>query len=150
MSKRILLCAAVVGLVVSGCTSVTRDQPGATPGPTAGAGSCNRDPCHITVTVTNCSVTLSYDPLHVYAKNVNIHWSIDPESVEYSFTDDGIVIKQDDAEFDDPRRTGGGKKFIWHNKNNKFGQPPRPYKYVVNVMRGTMRCAPHDPQIVNH
>ena len=59
-----------------------------------------------------------YDPLHVYGKNVNIHWNIDPESVEYVFAEtDGVVIKNNDGEFDTPRRTAGGKKFIWHDKN---------------------------------
>ena len=146
MSKRFLLCVAV-GLAVSGC-AVTRDQPGAP----SGAGSCNGPTCFVNVTVTDCRITsVIYDPLHVYGKNVNIHWNIDPESVEYVFAEtDGIVIKNNDGEFDTPRRTAGGKKFIWHDKNDKQGNPERSYAYGITVMRGSQRCPTLDPQIVNH
>ena len=138
MATRKLLFVAIAGLVLPACQTLA---------PTSAGGSCNTHECHVSVTVTDCNISLDPDPIGIFAKNVEIHWDIASASPTYTFAPNGIVVKEDKQE----EFTGGhvaeqDRKFILHDKNTF----KKDYKYTVNVKQGSAACRPLDPTIANN
>lgn len=104
--------------------------------------------CKVTVTVTNCMISVDQDPIDVYGPNRNIQWEIDSSS-NYMFDQKyGILIKDDPGgEFTNP--VPHGKKFAWNDNNSK--PDAKPFEYGINVRDGSGQlCHPVDPGIINH
>jgi hypothetical protein len=99
-------------------------------------------PAPVSVSIANNAITVT--PGTVYAgnsPNVHIMWKIE-NSPGWSFTSNGIVIKNNDGQFDSPEPAG--PNFKWHDKNSNN----KNYPYTVNVTDGTTTLT-LDPAIQN-
>jgi len=103
-----------------------------------------------TVNILNGVIT-GVDPEHIKpgkGPNVNIIWSIasPDKDADYTFPDDGIVIKSDpDGQFTRIGPIANRKKYHVIDRNSD----EIIYPYTVNIMNGTTRLAPFDPTIDN-
>lgn len=145
MTPKTFLSAAVSGFVLLGC---------AYPWPSVTSrADCNSQHCEVAVTPTqhdmpgySCFVEKAVPTeLHVrHQRPVIIDWYLDTASAHYGyrFPDNGIV-------FDNPtgwecRNVAEGKLFQCTNKADGGW-----HKYTVNVIKGSTRCDPLDPWVVN-
>lgn len=145
MTPRTILSAAVGGIILMGCAyslpSVmsTRD--------------CNGQHCEVAVSAKphdatgfSCFVD-RVDPYELvvnHPRPVTVNWYLDSGSDHdgYRFTDAGIV-------FDDPT----GWKCGPLASNTRFQcintAVQGRHKYTVNLVKGSTRCEPYDPYVVN-
>jgi hypothetical protein len=148
--KRIAAVVMLAGMQLAGVTGVlAQTQQVATP-----QANCDgTGPCTVNVTVFQCFITPNPRSLPVTGKNVLIFWEMASDG--YRFNDgDGIKLKQDDSDFDEPAVQDNGKKFKLRDKNSKAmpGQQLT-YRYNIKVQRqfgsNWFDCPPLDPIIVN-
>lgn len=143
-----LLMIVAIALAEVACVSAQSSGGAAASTACDGTGVCKVD-----VSVTQCFVTVNPSTLHVRAKNIDIFWEITSDSYRFSEAD-GIKLKQDDPDFDQPQSQSNGKKFKLHDKNDqaKPGQSiSYPYNVKVQRLVGTqwVNCGTFDPIIVN-
>lgn len=148
--KRIAAVVIVAGIGIAGMTEVSAQGQGAQTN-CDGTGACKVD-----VSVTNCFISPNVWSLPVRGKNIDIFWELDSGSAgSYRFNDgDGIKLKQNDPEFDQPESQANGKKFKLHDKNSKAKPGEKiSYPYNIKVQRlflgNWFDCPPLDPIIVN-
>jgi len=150
MKKKTLLTAIVSGFVLLGCAypwpSVTSAQV------------CNGQHCEVAVSATRhdtpgfrCFVEKAVpDELIVnHPRPVIVDWYLDSASANngYQFPDlpsyQGIV-------FNDPTGWDCSVQPQGKRVQCKNNAAPGPHKYTVNVLRGSIRCDPLDPSVVNN
>ena len=148
--KRIAAVVIVAGIVIvqAACVSAQSQVGTATSSNCDGTGVCKVD-----VSVTQCFVTPNPSTLTVRARNIDIFWEISDDSYRFSESD-GIKLKQDDSDFDQPQSQSNGKKFKLHDKNSKARVGEKiSYAYNIKVQRlvGTrwVDCGTLDPIIIN-
>jgi hypothetical protein len=137
--RRIFVVVVVAGVGLAGC--------GLAVAACDGTGACKVD-----VSVTNCVITADPPSLGpVTGKNVIIFWELDITSMFYRFPDDGVKLKTESPEFDQPEAQAIRKKFKLHDKNSLAGQHTYPYTIKVQrlVLFQWVDCPPLDPSIVN-
>ena len=142
MSTKGLLCAAVVGTALLGCTTPMLAPKYEVP--------CNPGACRIPVHVENCNITAP--DVRVTGNNVNMFWEIDPAShhAGYKFPElvvaPGVWIKDNpQGQFEEPRRINDWT-FRLHDRNSVRDK----FKYGVRVVtRDGTACRDLDPIIYN-
>ena len=136
-----LVGAVALGLL-SSCASM-RDGPEITRG-------CSPGNCNVSVTVVNCAVTVSPDPITLPTSK-NIKWTIDSSGFKFPPSggppSDGILITGYGFTLN-PGVNGNRTQFKVHD--DRTDKRPN-IKYVVQVIREAdgQACPPHDPFINN-
>lgn len=140
--KNIAIAVVVAGLGLGFCTGLWAQAKNCD-----GTGACKVD-----VSVSDCKITPTPEPLSVTGKNILIFWELDAASASmYQFPDDGIKLKTASPEFDQPQAQANRKKFKLHDKNSLPGKKSYPYAIKVQKKAGQSwtDCPPLDPTIVN-
>ena len=114
-------------------------DPKATARPPKGCGGNN---CKIDITVgDNCSIKASPDPLPVFAKDIDIKWSISTGG--WKFAPNGIEFKKANTQFS-ANSGGNTNNYKWKDANGDTEK----YDYAIHVVNGDKKCDA-DPSIVN-
>lgn len=135
MKANATFITALLALAVGGCAGMHAAKP-----------ACDTPVCHVTVTVSDCRISVDPYELHVKRGNSNsqIHWTL-RSSPGYAFTADGIFLKGNTGgELHSPE-LANPTHFKLKNKNSYPGK----YEYGINVTRDGRPCPPLDPPIVN-
>lgn len=140
MKKQALFRLGAVTILAAGLLACATPRSNGDPVP------CGTPVCHVTVTVKSCDAITADPPvIGILHGNTNsqIHWKLD-KADGYSFTDDGVYIKEprDDQFSKDP--TGNDQLFKLKNKNSV----KQTYKYGIKL-KGPAGVCTLDPIIVN-
>ena len=133
MNTKGYLAAAASGIALLGCaTMVEKVLP------------CNSAVCFVEVTVSSCSaISALPNPVHIGQGTHNIQWNL--QGTGWSFTDDGIWIKNNSGKLTNPMRLTP-TKFQWTDNNND--PPGTAYHYGIKVTNAGQTCT-KDPDIMN-
>jgi hypothetical protein len=108
----------------------------------------HQNKCEVTITATACSKDgIKADPenlgIHARNKNVNIHWTIKTPGYTFKKDKEGIVFKESNPEFDDPKWISD-TEYRWRDKN--IGTES--WDYGIRIFKGAQECL-LDPSIIN-
>lgn len=139
-----------IASIIAGCATTSGGDSGGVASPNCDGTAA----CKVRVSVSDCVITATPATLDVTVKNINIFWDLDPlSSFAYRFPDDGIKLKVESAEFNEPEAQALRKKFKLHDKNDLSGTTHR-YEYAIKVQKlegfSWVDCPKLDPWVVNH
>jgi len=104
---------------------------------------CAGHNCKVELTVgANCAITAVPDALPVFAKGVDIKWSVKPAG--WKFAANGIEFKKTGQSQFSGQAGGNSNNYKWTDANTDQDD----YKYIIHVVNGTQHCDV-DPSIVN-
>ena len=133
--KKSLLLAAVLALVLAGCSHQMRYRDGSS------------DPLHPRVfVVAGRGIAVNQEPIYIApeARNVTIVWQLPAES-KYTFPDDGIVIRDGREEFRCGFERENRQRYACVFANSRPGK----FKYTIQVLDDGKALRPLDPSIVS-
>lgn len=141
-----VVVAALLAFVLSACGSNVQDVKSAQKGKIVQEVT-KMDPSNPQVSVVDGKIVIDQETIR-FAKdkqNVKITWHL-PKDSKYTFSKDGIAIKDAGDEFPDCQVEPNekGLKFSCKNKHSKPGK----YKYTINV-EGSPTVPPLDPIVEN-
>jgi len=149
MTTRTLLCAAALGITLSGCAWIHGTFAGEAPS-AARAGydgpRCDESPCRVRVQVADCRIRVSPERLGVRKglRRATIEWRIEDRG--YTFARDGITFgDKEAAAIFHAGRMQARETFTVVDENTGPGE----YKYTVRVERDGKACEPLDPVVIN-
>jgi len=111
-------------------------------GPALAQGQCSPGDCRITVTVNNCSIAVSPDPVVVNSPR-NMRWEI--VTPGYTFPADGSGIQFGDPQFELRNSPQANQVHIF-NQKTRTGD----FKYNVNVTASNGGACSLDPTVRNN
>lgn len=133
--KKSLLPAAVLALVLAGCSHPMRYRDG------------SPDPLHPRVfVVAGRGIAVNQEPIYIApeARNVTIVWQLPAES-PYTFPDDGIVIRDGKEEFRCGFERENRQRYACLFANSRPGR----FKYTIKVLDDGRALSPLDPSIIS-
>jgi len=144
MSTKLQLFVVAYAFAVAGCAQMA-GAPGT-------RELCRSATCKVDVAVIDCAtgdIRANPETIEISRdfRNVQIHWDLDRSAIEagFTFTDRGIMVRDNDGQITDPQRVEAGRKFLWKDKNDNT----KTYKYAIAVQRGGTPCQLKDPFIAN-
>jgi hypothetical protein len=133
--KKSLLLAALLALVLAGCSHQMRHRDGSS------------DPLNPRVfVVAGRGIAVNQEPIYIApdAKNVTIVWQLPAES-KYTFPNDGIEIRDGKEEFKCGFEGDNKRRYACVFANSKPGK----WKYTIKVLDAGNALTPLDPSIVS-
>ncbi len=138
MNKTVLV--STLALVLAGCACIDSRAPK----PDSQHSTDSQNPA-VSV-VEGKHIVVHQEPLYFDRgqKDVKVTWWL-PANSRYRFPKDGIVVRNEDGEFEKCHAEENGMRFACMNLHKK----PGTYKYTIRV-EGSPAVPPLDPTIVNY